>query len=472
MPVAALTKRDSAGDLANRMRAASEAARRRLGPERGSKREFPKYLGQVTPNWTWNWKHQEYLYPYLDRVTRGECKRLMILMPPRHTKTETVSVRYSSFRLERAPALRIILGAYNQRYANRVSRKTRRIVKSRIKMSDDLTNVEEWETAEGGGMRAAGVGSGVTGFGADLIIIEDPVKSRKEAKSKAYRDTCWDWYSDDLYTRLEPDGAIILIMTPWDIDDLQGRLVEEMENGGERWEIVRLPALAEDDDPLGRAVGEALCPDRFDEKALLRIQRKLGAQSFSALYQCRPIPADGGMFKQEWFKIVQGAPAGLRWYRYWDLALTEKRQNSRTASIAVALAPDGVLYLRDLIVGRWEWPDAKKKIIECMLREPTTRHGVELKMHGLAAVQELRRERKVAHVPLRGCQVDGDKVARADGWSPRAEEGKVRLVSGPWVAECLGEVCAFPFGKDDDIVDTISGGVKMIAKGGGRIAVA
>src|SRR6185437_464201 len=194
-------------------------------------------------------------------------------------------------------------------------------------------------------------------------------------------------------------------------------------------------------------------------------------QSWSAIYQSRPIPVGGNMFKRDWFKIVGGAPAGLRWYRYYDLALTEKRQNSRTASIAVALSPDGVLYLRDLIVGRWEWPDAKKQIIKCMKREPSTRHGVELKMHGLAAVQELRRTREVAHVPLKGCQVDGDKVARADGWTDRAQEGKVKLVSGPWVADFLKEVCEFPFGGTDDIVDSVSGGVKMIAKGGGRVAV-
>jgi predicted phage terminase large subunit-like protein len=135
----------------------------------------------------------------------------------------------------------------------------------------------------------------------------------------------------------------------------------------------------------------------------------------------------------------------------------------------VALSKDGIVYIRDLIYGHWEWPDAKKQIIDCMRAEPLTKHGVELKMHGLAAVQELRRDRRVAHVPLRGCQVDGDKVARADGWTDRAREGKVHLVKGEWIGEFLKEVCEFPFGHQDDIVDTVSGGLKMMSKVGGRI---
>lgn len=469
MPVPA---RISANDHVNLMRAAAEAARRSLASTDSGISEasrYQKYLQTITPNWKWNWRHQLHWYEALARVTRGECDRLMILGPPRHTKTETVSVRYSSYRIERDPECRVILGAYNQEYANKISRKSRRVVRSRIKLSSDHTEVNDWETIQGGGLRAAGVGSGVTGYGANVILIEDPVKSRKEANSQAYRDTCWDWYNDDLYTRLEPDAAVILIMTPWHIDDLSGRLLQEMASGGEQWEVVRLPALAEADDPLGRKVGEALCPDRFDEKALARIQAKMSPQSWSALYQGRPIPIEGTMFKRDWFTIVQGAPANLRWFRYWDLALTEKKKNSRTASVAVALDKDGVLYLRDGIFGHWEWPDAKRRMIRCMLNEPRTKHGVELKMHGLAAMQELRRDRRIVHVPLRGCQVDGDKVARADSWTDRAQEKKVKIVQGPWVAEALKEICEFPDGALDDIVDSISGGVKMLAKGGGRI---
>ena len=138
--------------------------------------EFPEWLPAVTPQWTWNWPHQKYLYEKLDMVTRGICKRMMIFMPPRHTKTETVTVRYGAYRLEQNPKLNIILGCYNQKLANRFSRKTLRIAKQRIALSNDRKAVEEWETAIGGGLRAVGVGGGITGFGGDLIMIDEPTE--------------------------------------------------------------------------------------------------------------------------------------------------------------------------------------------------------------------------------------------------------------------------------------------------------
>ena len=207
---------------------------------------FPEWLPAVTPEWIWNWKHQVYLYKRLEAVTAGACKRLMIFMPPRHSKSETVTVRYSAYRLERDPKLNIILGSYNQKLANRFSRKIKRIVASRVPLAPDRKAVEEWETREGGGLRSVGVGAGITGFGAGLIVIDDPVKSRAEAESEVYRDNCWDWFKDDIYTRLEPDAAIVLMQTRWHDDDLAGRLLKEMEEeNGEQWEVVRLPALAE-----------------------------------------------------------------------------------------------------------------------------------------------------------------------------------------------------------------------------------
>jgi hypothetical protein len=137
----------------------------------------------------------------------SETRRLMLFLPPRHGKTEMTTVRYAAYRLKRDPELRVIVGAYNQILANKFSRKSRRIAEGRIELSRDRTAVEDWETAVGGGLRAVGVGSGVTGMGGNLIIIDDPVKSREEAESEAYRERVWDWYRDDLYTRLEPDGA-------------------------------------------------------------------------------------------------------------------------------------------------------------------------------------------------------------------------------------------------------------------------
>ncbi len=435
---------------------------------------FPEWLPKVTPYFTWTWRHQLYLYEALERVTRGETKRLMIFMPPRHTKSETVTVRYSAYRLEQQPKLNVICGSYNQKLANRFSRKIKRIVQSRVAMSVDRKAVEEWETAIGGGVRAAGVGAGVTGFGADLIMIDDPVKSREEAESEAYREKCWEWFNDDLYTRLEPGGAIVLTMTRWHDDDLAGRLIKEMQEGGEKWEIVCLPAIAEQDDPMGRSVGEALCPARYDEAKLAEVKAKLGPYSFSALYQQSPTPREGGLFKREWFgrdKILDAEPQGLRWARGYDLAVSTKTSADYTASFKCAFTKSGDLVISGGFRKRIEFPEQLRYAVKRMVEEKNTRHGVEKALHGEALVQALRRIPAVRGVPLRSVRVDKDKFTRALGWAELAESGKVFLVRGNWNDEFLDEVCRFTGRGDahDDQVDAVSIAVQLLNRKSGKL---
>ncbi len=175
---------------------------------------------------------------------------------------------------------------------------------------------------------------------------------------------------------------------------------------------------------------------------------------------------EGAIFKNEWVKYTDILPddRSVKRVRYWDLAASIKTTADYTASAEVALGGDGTLYIRDMIRGRWEWPDAKKIIIQTMLNGNGTRHGIEEAMHGLAAVQEFRREDSLANTVIQGIKVDKDKISRALPWAARAESGSVKLVRGIWNAAFLDEVCAFPLGAHDDQVDTISGGVQMIAK--------
>jgi predicted phage terminase large subunit-like protein len=171
----------------------------------------------------------------------------------------------------------------------------------------------------------------------------------------------------------------------------------------------------------------------------------------------------GAIFKRSWFTVAERVPDGLSWVRYWDLAASTKESADYTASAAVALAADGTLYIRDMIRDRFEWPDAKAVIMQTMKAEPGVQHGIEEALHGLAAVQDLHRERSIAHIALRGIRVDKDKVSRALPWAARAEQGKVVLVRGPWIEQFLAEVCAFPLAEHDDQVDTVSGGLAMVA---------
>ncbi len=507
-------------------RAAKQAAERD-----GGRTTFDDWLRADPSGLEWTARHHAFIWEHLQRVSDGTCKRLMIFVPPRHGKSELVTVRYTAWRLVRDQRMNVVIGCYNQKLANRFSRKIRQITTGRVVRSHNRFAVEEWETAAGGSVKAVGVGAGITGFGGDLIIIDDPIKSRAVANSVNLRDKTWDWYKDDIYTRLEPDAAVILIQTRWHDDDLAGRLLKEMDEGGDQWEVVMLPALAEGGscsppyeggvapasgdgvvlrnategqynngladvaverttpsarkkrehppllrkegslayaDPLGRAEGEPLWPERFDRERLLSIKRQLGTWSFAALYQQRPVPEGGTLFKREWFaNIVSKAPEGLRWCRGYDLAVSLKNSADFTASFRVALDKrTGTIYIADGFRKRIEFPEQRKFVKERMEKEPDTAHGIELALHGQALLQDLRRDARTAGRVLIGVKVDADKLMRAEAWSSYAEEGKIVLVNGPWVADFIDEACRFTGRGDrhDDQVDAVSIAVQMIRR--------
>jgi predicted phage terminase large subunit-like protein len=299
-------------------------------------------------------------------------------------------------------------------------------------------------------------------------MIDDPVKSREEAESEAYREKCWDWFNDDLYTRLEPDAAMILTMTRWHDDDLAGRILKEMaEEGGEQWDVVSLPAIAEDNDPLKRKPGEALCPARYDIDALEARRKKLGPYSFAALFQQRPVPVEGALFKRSWFenKIVDKAPDGLRWARGYDLAVSQKTSADYTASFRCGYDDFGNLYIADGFRKRIEFPEQQRYVVKRMVTEKGTQHGIEKALHGQALVQSVRRVPAVRNVAFKAVKVENDKFTRALPWANLAEEGKVYLVRGGWNAEFLDEICRFTGKGDthDDQVDAVSIAVGMLA---------
>src|SRR6476660_8120859 len=192
------------------------------------KLDFPAWLRRSEKLMSWDFPHQRFLYEALQRITDRESSRLIITMPPRHGKSETVTIRYTAWRIYREPSLSVILGCYNQRLANRFSRRIRRIAQEqKIMLAKDGKAVDEWETKAGGGVKAVGVGAGITGFGGQLVVIDDPVKSSAQADSRVYRENTWDWFRDDIYTRLEPNAAVVLIQTRWHEDDLAGRLITD-----------------------------------------------------------------------------------------------------------------------------------------------------------------------------------------------------------------------------------------------------
>jgi predicted phage terminase large subunit-like protein len=451
------------------------------------------FTQHTKPDYQTGWHHRV-LCDYLDRFIAGELPRLMVFMPPRHGKSELVSRRLPAYILGHDPNATIISASYSADLSSRMNRDVQRIIDSPLYASifpetqlfgknvratargSYLRNSDIFEVVGYSGVyRSSGVGGGITGMGGKYLIIDDPIKNREEADSATQRETLWEWYTSTFYTRLEKQGAILITLTRWHEDDLAGRLLTMAENDprADQWTVLRLPAVFDpaDRDPEDiRADDEPLWPEKYGVEQLATIRATVGSRQWDALYQQRPRPAEGALFKRQWFPVVDAAPKGLKWFRYWDLAATTHTTSDYTASGAVGMASDGSVFIRDMVHGRWEWPDARSIIIQTMQSEPGVIHGVEDALHGLAAVQELRRERQVSHIPFKAVHVDRDKVSRANAWAPRAEEGKVKLVRGPWIPGFLDELCAFPLGTHDDRVDTISGGMELIAKGATPIA--
>jgi predicted phage terminase large subunit-like protein len=195
-------------------------------------------------------------------------------------------------------------------------------------------------------------------------------------------------------------------------------------------------------------------------------------EAYPAEWQAQEVEGEfvstaGAVFKREWFsQIVDSAPSGLRWIRYWDLATSIKSTADYSCSAAVALADDGVVYIRDMVRGKWEWPDCRRVMMQTMLADPEVEHGVESAMNGLAAFQELQREPMLTNIAFRSIRVDRDKVSRALPLAARAESGKVKLVRGGWIRDAIEELVFFPRGQHDDQVDCISGALQMISSHG------
>lgn len=295
--------------------AAAELLRRRRGREgliAFTEYTFPGY--RPAP-------HHHLIAEALERVERGECKRLMICMPPRHGKSELASRRFPSYFIGRNPAKQIIAASYNSDLAGDFGREVRNIVAEpefsalfQVQLASDSKAANRWHTSGGGMYVAAGVGTAITGRGAHILLIDDPFKDREEADSERRRQRVWDWYTSTAYTRLMPGGAIVLINTRWHEDDLSGRLLAQQEHGGDQWEVLSLPAI----DERGHALWEADYP----LTRLLEIKAVLPERDWNALYQQNPTPDDGTYFRRDWFKTWDRLPAALNLYGTSDYAVT------------------------------------------------------------------------------------------------------------------------------------------------------
>ncbi len=376
-------------------------------------------------------------------------------MPPRHGKSELASVRFPAWYLGRNPDHRIILACYGADLATRLSRHVRATIDSPrfqavfpgVVLAQDSRAVDAWDLrGRRGGLKASGVGGPLTGHGAHLLIIDDPVKNREEADSATVRQSVWDWYTSTAYTRLEDDGAVLVIQTRWHEDDLTGRLLaaQGTDPAADQWTVLHMPALSDDGGPLW--------PERYSLKDLERIRATVGPRDWQALYMGRPTPPEGSIFRLADIRVEDRSPDGLRWCRGWDLAASARTTADFTVGALCAVDAENRLWIRDLYRRRQTWPQTVADMAALATQEPGTIWAIEQAGFQTAAVQQLAADARFNCICIRGVQADRDKVTRALPWSGR----QIRMVRGPWNQELIAEMIAFPHGQHDDQVDAIS----------------
>lgn len=438
-------------------------------------------------------KHLDYIAEKLEAVERGEIKKLMIFVPPRHGKSELATIRFPAWYLGKNPENSIIISSYASNLARKFSKKARNTVETTkynfvfpgITTSNDSRAVNDWSlSGHEGGLLSAGVDGPVTGHGANLFIIDDPVKNRKEAESDVYRERAWDWYRDVVLTRLEPDAAQILIMTRWHQDDLAGRILKEeadSDDDYEKWEIVDLPAIFEEallenkeikTDPIDRKEGEALWPAKYTIEVLDERKRKVGTRAWWALYQQRPTDPASQMFKREWFAGYDELPLDCVRGAGIDTATSKKTSADNMSLVDVCRCPNNYLYVDDVFLDKVTVAAFSRYVINQQRSKSYIKILIEENAAGEAVRQRIVEEglnsTPPCYPPIIGFKTSTDKVVRAMEFQPLVENGTIRFKNGnPRVAALIDHLCDFDGqgGSVDDDVDGLGFGIKAVIAG-------
>jgi len=461
----------SVKDLRDKELARRTLARRRLLP----------FVSRFVRNYKAGWVHKD-ICSRLEKFSRdvedGKSPRLMLFVPPRHGKSEIASIRFPGWHLGHNPTHEIMVCSYSASLSMGFSRKVREMLRDKsyrnifpdAKLNPDSQSVESWLTTEGGGYMAAGVGGAITGKGAHILLIDDPIKNFEEANSMTTREAVWNWWTTTAYTRLAPGGGILVIQTRWHNDDLSGRLITQMEDAVELgedyfddWEIIKYSAISDNDEKYRKA-GEALHPDRYPIESLKRIKSSLNPRDWASLYQQTPTLDEGAYFRRDFFRYYSDLdgdkrkPDLLNIYNTWDLALGQKEVNDFTAGLTFGVDVMDNIYILDLVHGRMDAMEIVEKMIDTYELWKPLAVGIERTHMQMAIGPFLNkriRERKVFSMYLHE-QMPGrrDKELRARSMQGRLAQGKVFFPrSAPWLGKFELELLQFPTGTHDDMVD-------------------
>lgn len=417
-------------------------------------------------------RHHEALNEKLLDVAAGRIRRLVVSMPPQHGKSTLTSHYFPAWFLGRFPRENVNLVSYERDQARRWGRKARDTLAQHgpglfdVGVRAEVESAQDWETTKGGGMFATGIGGPLTGRPGN-ILIDDPIKNAEEALSKKILENHWDWWRTTARTRMHKHHWAIVMMTRWGERDLIGRILAEDEDD---WTILRIPAIAEPGDTLGRPVGAALWPERHPLSELEKIRTTQGSYWWNAMYQGTPVPDEGRIYRRETFRYftetddakayVLQTPAGDRrvpkrdcsFVSFCDPALSEGEESDYFALTVWAVTPAAEILLVDLVHVKAE---STKHL--SLVRGVLARWGGMLKVekasYGLALLQQLR----AAGISVGAVAADRDKVARARAGQGAYESGFVyHPAKAPWLAKVEAELLAFPVGEHDDIADTVA----------------
>lgn len=441
-------------------------------------------------------KHHKLIAHYLQKLEKGDITRLAIFMPPRHGKTLLASEFFSSWYLGRNPEQEIIFSSYAQERSDDVGKSVRNLMKTEIhdgifpeaKLRTDSQGTRKFQTLAGGSFFSVGWGGAITGRGSNLLIMDDLIKDRADAQSETSRRKREDWFTSTAYTRLMSDegvkhGRILLIMTRWAYNDIASFLLNDLAH--ENWHILNCPAVAEENDALGRTIGEALWPEKYPLEVLATIKQSVKTDDWTSLYQQRPLPKEGGMIKLHWFdkydphllrameaRCVQNKelPEELNWFYKIVMSLDtayKPNQINDPSALTVWGYSKTRQYLLESVTEKLEFPQLKVWLLKYYKKYMKWGMGpvpvlIEDAASGQSLIQVLKHE---TNIPVIAIYPEKSKVIRMEHASDYIESGRVSFPErAKWLTDLETELAQFPYGKHDDQCDSISQYIKWIYK--------
>jgi predicted phage terminase large subunit-like protein len=415
--------------------------------------------------------HHKKINDAFNRLSRGEIKRLIINMPPRHTKSEFASYLLPAWMIGKNPQLKIIQATHTADLAVDFGRKTKNLVDQEnykelfdTRLMEDSQAAGKWKTEQGGEYFAAGVGGAITGRGADLLIIDDPHKEQDIKKDSKSFDKAWNWYTSGPRQRLQPDGKIVCVMTRWSTKDLTGQMIKAQgEEGSDEWEVIRLPAILPSNTPVW--------PEYWKLEELEKTKASIPVTNWNAQYQQEPTAEEGAIIKRDWWRNWEHKdPPEIKYkIQSYDTAFTKKDTSDYSAITTWGVfetedSGDNVILL-SAFKDRYEFPELRRTAHEEYLWWRPDMVLIEAKASGIPLTHELRQMGipVVNFTPSRG----NDKHVRVNSVSPLFESGKVWAPMHEHFAQEVVEECAsFPFGDYDDYVDSMTQALMRIRQGG------